>query len=255
MKAELIFNLDEVDMSEWDDRKEKKVIVQATMDSQTIHHCASRSVRHISIITCISVTEESLTPYIVTSQDSDAIRRRLVSRGVRLGVDFVLRHRSKPCVSGELFFEYINTIFVPYLNELRDSQELKACEAVLLINNCSPHISDDIVAVLTRARVPIIAFAPHKTHIFRVLDVILFGALKKRATGLETLDEEQPAAEFLLSVYYDFKQTMIEVNIGEPPRRCGSLMTLSRIRMDYSSMRRGSDKVWASWSYENAIRH
>jgi hypothetical protein len=37
--------------------------------------------------------------------------------------------------------------------------------------------------------------------------------MKKHATGLETLDEEQPAAAFLLKVYHDFKQTMIEVNI------------------------------------------
>jgi hypothetical protein len=40
-----------------------------------------------------------------------------------------------------------------------------------------------------------------------------FGALKKHATGLETLDEEQPASAFLLKVYHDFKQIVIEVNI------------------------------------------
>jgi hypothetical protein len=57
MKAELIFNLDEVGMSEWEDRKEKKVIVPATMDGQTMHHRASRSVRYISIIICITVAE------------------------------------------------------------------------------------------------------------------------------------------------------------------------------------------------------
>jgi hypothetical protein len=46
-----------------------------------------------------------------------------------------------------------------------------------------------------------------------MLDVMLFNALKKHATGLETLDEEQPAAAFLLKVYHDFKQTMVEINI------------------------------------------
>jgi hypothetical protein len=92
-------------MSEWEDRKEKKVIASATMDGHTIHHRPSRNVRHISIIRCITAAGESLTPYIVTSQDFDAIRKRLMSRGVRLGVDFVLRRRSKPYVSGKLFFE------------------------------------------------------------------------------------------------------------------------------------------------------
>jgi hypothetical protein len=46
-----------------------------------------------------------------------------------------------------------------------------------------------------------------------MLDVVLFGALKKYAAGLNTLDKEQPAAAFLLKVYHDFKQTVIEVNI------------------------------------------
>jgi hypothetical protein len=57
-------------------------------------------------------------PYIVTSQDSEAIRKRLMRHGVRLSVDFVLRQLSKLYVSRKLFLEYINAIFVPYLNEL-----------------------------------------------------------------------------------------------------------------------------------------
>jgi hypothetical protein len=66
MKIELVFNFDEIGMSEWEDRKERKVIVPATMDGPTIYHRASRSVRHISIMTCITAAGEYLTPYIVT---------------------------------------------------------------------------------------------------------------------------------------------------------------------------------------------
>jgi hypothetical protein len=92
-----------VGMSEWEDCKVRKVIVPIRMDGQMIHHCVSRSVRHISIITCISTARESLKPYIVTSQDSDDIRKRLMIHGVRLGVDFVLRHRLKSYVNRKLF--------------------------------------------------------------------------------------------------------------------------------------------------------
>jgi hypothetical protein len=48
-----------------------------------------------------------------------------------------------------------------------------------------------------------------------MLDVILFGALKKHANGLKMFDEEQSAAAFLLKVYHDFKQRIIEINIPE----------------------------------------
>jgi hypothetical protein len=46
-----------------------------------------------------------------------------------------------------------------------------------------------------------------------MLDVVLFGSLKKHANDLKMFDEEQPAAAFLLKVYHDFKKNMIEVNI------------------------------------------
>jgi hypothetical protein len=110
-------------MSEWEDRKDKKVIVPKTMDSHTIHHRASRNMKHISITTCINAGGESLTLYIMISQDSEPLRRKLMSRGVRLGVDLVLRQRSKPYINGKLFLEYINSIFIPYLNERPESEE------------------------------------------------------------------------------------------------------------------------------------
>jgi hypothetical protein len=136
-----------------------------------------------------------------------------MGRRVRLGVDLFLRQRLKPYASRELFLEYITTIFLTCLNEPRELQEFESCEAVLLMDNCSPHVSDEVVAVLTNARVQIIIFAPHTTHIFQMLDVVLFGALKKHANGLKMFDEEQPAPAFLLRAYRDSKQTMIKVNI------------------------------------------
>jgi hypothetical protein len=74
-------------------------------------------------------------------------------------------------------------------------------------------MSNDFVAVLTSVQVRITTFALHTTDIFQMLAVVLFGALKKHATRLGTLDEREPATAFLLNVYHDFKQTMVEVNI------------------------------------------
>jgi hypothetical protein len=91
MKAELIFNFDEVGRSEWEYRKKRKVIVSKTMVVQTIHHRASQSLKHISIITDITAGGESLTPYIMTSQDFKPLHRRLMRHAIRIGVDFVLR--------------------------------------------------------------------------------------------------------------------------------------------------------------------
>jgi hypothetical protein len=118
MKTELVIDFDEVGMSERGDRKDNNVIISKTMTGGTIDHGASRNVKHVSTITCITATGESLTPYIVISQDSEPFRKRLMSRGVRLGIDFVLRQRCKPYVNNTLFLGDVNSTFIHYLNEL-----------------------------------------------------------------------------------------------------------------------------------------
>jgi hypothetical protein len=74
--AELVFNLDEVGISDWEDRKTKTktVIIPATMPGQTIHHEISRTVKHISVIACIPAAGEPLTPYIITSQAPTSVQ-------------------------------------------------------------------------------------------------------------------------------------------------------------------------------------
>jgi hypothetical protein len=121
--------------------------------------------------------------------------------GLRMGVDSVLRQRSKMYVNSTLFLEYINNIFVLYLNDLRETEEFETCEAVLLMDNCLNHMSHDVITIFTREQIIIVIFANHMTNIFQILDVVLFDVLKKHATGIETLDDESRAAAFLFKVY------------------------------------------------------
>jgi hypothetical protein len=62
-----------------------------------------------------------------------------------------------------------------------------------------------------------------------MLDVVLFSTLKKHATGLETLDEESQAAAFLLKVYRDFKQMIVEVNIWRAFAAIGFTCDINKI--------------------------
>jgi hypothetical protein len=50
--AELRFNLDEVGISNGEDRKSKKVMVPQSMRGQTIHQKLNRPLQHISVIAC-----------------------------------------------------------------------------------------------------------------------------------------------------------------------------------------------------------
>jgi hypothetical protein len=87
--AELVFNLDEVGISDWEDCKVRKVVVPYRRSCAArrcmIHHGISRKVKHISVIACVFAARESLIPYTITLQDSPSVREQLEKHGVRFG--------------------------------------------------------------------------------------------------------------------------------------------------------------------------
>jgi hypothetical protein len=58
-----------------------------------------------------------------------------------------------------------------------------------------------------------ITFAPYTTQIFQVLDVTLFGVLKRRLGYKLPFEDQKETVEFIMKVYHDLKQTMVESNI------------------------------------------
>jgi hypothetical protein len=84
---------------------------------------------------------------------------------------------------------------------------------VLLTDKCPGAVTDDVIGLLTGARVRVITFAPHTTQIFQVLDVTLFGVVKRRLGYKLPFEDEKETVRFIMKVYHDFKETMVEPNI------------------------------------------
>jgi hypothetical protein len=106
---------------------------------------------------CISVVGESLIPYIVISHDSPALRDTLKKRSVRFGMDFILKSRAKSYINAEIFQEYVTTVFLPNVNELRSIEQFTYEEAVLLIDKYYPsYVSEVTLRLLRDARVRVI---------------------------------------------------------------------------------------------------
>jgi hypothetical protein len=66
---DLVFAQDEVGVgvSEWEERKSKKVVVPTAMGSRTIYHGVNRNLKHITVMTCVARSGEHVIPYIITS--------------------------------------------------------------------------------------------------------------------------------------------------------------------------------------------
>jgi hypothetical protein len=112
------------------------------------------------------------------------------------------------------------------------------------MDNCPSHVTDDVIHLLTEARVCVVTFTPHTIQIFQVLDVTLFDVLKRRTRYELSFEDEKERPKFIMKVYHDFKQTMVEFNIW------GTFQDVTRTlwHIPFYSMRKSSDEAQASES-------
>jgi hypothetical protein len=139
--AELVSNLDEVDISDLEDRKARKALAAATKRAWTIHQRKSRKVRHVSVITCVSAIGTWLTPYMITSHDSPSVRGQLEKHGVWFGTNLIMKSNAKPDINAEISFDDLQAIFLLNLAEFRGSDEFSEEMSVSLMENCPSHIT------------------------------------------------------------------------------------------------------------------
>jgi hypothetical protein len=81
------------------------------------------------------------------------------------------------------------------------------------MDNCSAHLTDDVIRLLTGARVRVITFAPHTTQIFDVLDLMHFGVFKRRPRYELPLERDNATVTFIMKGYCDFAETINLPNV------------------------------------------
>jgi hypothetical protein len=97
----------------------------------------------------------------------------------RNGIDFQIEIIHSPYVTSEIFERDIDSILSP-AGEV--NRELPGCAkkpAILFCGNCSAHMSARVLQDLACHGALVIAYPPHTSHIFQVLDALLFGLLKR----------------------------------------------------------------------------
>jgi hypothetical protein len=149
----------------------------------------------------------------MTSQNSSTVQEHLKKQGVRFGSDLALKFNQNPYFNADLFLAYIRTILLPYIDTFPGRAVLAQQITVLLMDDCSADVNDDVIRILTEARVRVITFAPHTTQDFQVLYLIPFGVLKQCPRYELALDENNATVKFIMKVYHDFTQTMAQPNV------------------------------------------
>lgn len=176
LPTELVFNLDEVGQQEWANKKTKKVVVPSFLKNARIEYCVERAEKKISLITTISMAGDVLTPLMITSRKT--LDEEVMQSGIRIGEDIIIRYQESAYASMEIISEYINDVFLVYIQNLRNEEKFKDKPAVLICDNCAAHFDNAMIKKLTQNNVRLITIPPHSSHLFQPLDLVTFGVFK-----------------------------------------------------------------------------
>jgi hypothetical protein len=90
-------------------------------------------------------------PYIVTSQTSLPVQEQFRKQGVRFGRDLILKSNHRPYVNIKIFLDSIKTVLLSYFVLLQSLAGFAAEDVVLLMDNCSAHVTRDVIRLPTAA--------------------------------------------------------------------------------------------------------
>jgi hypothetical protein len=82
-------------------------------------------------------------------------------------------------VTRPLFKEYIRDVVFKYFNTTPEMMQLENYTGVLLCDNCSSHIDEEVMAMLARENIRLITYPPHTSHLFQPLGLMTFAAFKR----------------------------------------------------------------------------
>jgi hypothetical protein len=116
VSTELLFNLDETGLSEWENRRIKPLLVPTQEQESTLHYPVDRFVRHHTLLCCVTASGDSYCPILIAPTAS---ARNLFDTRVRDHIDLIIEVRKPAYSTAELFHPYITEVFFPALETNR----------------------------------------------------------------------------------------------------------------------------------------
>lgn len=216
--AELIYNIDESGLSDWEERKPKTVLVPTEIDTGDLHYPVNRGIRHVTLVATVSGGGDAFFPLIVTS---DPELERIFDLGVRRDIDLSIHVGNSNYISKEVFNDHIINKFIPQVMNDRKFCGNNNLPAILFLDNCSSHLDDMLLKILADNLILVISYPSHTSHIFQVLDLLLFGVLKVHKKSIQKNDEISPKIDHLYRIFHAYELSTCSTTIRSSFSRAG----------------------------------
>jgi hypothetical protein len=174
LPADLVFNLDEAGYQEWADRTDIKVIVPDNFEGDVVEVPYNRADNRSTMLVCISASGTSLPPLIIVQRKTT--EQELYDIGYtpdKVG----LTHQESGFINTELFNSWVVDVLLPRV-DIRRAELSYQGWAVLLLDGCSCHCSEQTSEQCASHGVIVIMLPPHSSDQTQALDVGMFAIHK-----------------------------------------------------------------------------
>jgi hypothetical protein len=192
--TELIVNIDESGFSDWEERKPKSVVIPTEARAVTLHYPANRQIRHQTLVCCVTAAGDAYCPLLLSAQ---AVARDVFHHRIREGIDLRIEIAASPYVTSEIFEKYVDTVLIQAVEANRQRPGCAMKPAILFCDNCSAHMSDSVMRKMALHGILVLTYPPHTSHIFQILDLLLFG-LVKRSKKHQMRDDSLPLMSIIV---------------------------------------------------------
>ena len=204
--ASFVYNMDETGINELANAKRKRVLVPHRHTGGTVKYPIERNTSHATLVACIAADGTAIKPLVIIKEVS--IRQRLVQEGwTRHKVMF--GHSQTGYINKELFMRWLREVFIADVARRRLDFEMPTQRAVLMMDNCSVHIDEAVLEILTANNITAVFIPPHGSYVFQPLDRVMFSSFKARLRSAipHEVDKQTERLSKILESWEDASKT------------------------------------------------
>jgi len=221
----LFINIDETGYTDVSSLYSYSAIIPREYDTNPCHFKIDRNQKNITTIASITLDGDTLIPSIVIP--SESIPTELDRSGFRDGKDGLVLTSSSGYVNSDIFFTYFMNIVVSYIRNTRNEKELYDYPALILMDNCHSHVSENIRLICAEENIRIVTYPPHTSHLFQPLDLLIFALFKRKKYVSEGYKSFNITIQRIAQMMNQIRMVCTPDNVRSSFRRAG-------IFIDYS---------------------
>lgn len=193
--AAFVFNCDESGFDSHCDAKSVRCLLPPDADPEEWNFPVKRNEKRVTLVGCISAAGASLPPLCVTSRktiDDDVLRAGYTTERVAYA------YSPTGYITASIFQSWVEHIFIPHVEHLRESTGLFEQEAFLIMDNCTAHHSPDLDELFANHGITVIPLVPHSSHKTQQLDLGIFGNVKQAQSRIHPSGQASVQSQQLL---------------------------------------------------------